>query len=195
MNIAFVLGNGVSRRGLPLNDLNKYGLIYGCNALFRDYTPNVLVATDRPIALHIEESGYAQTNKFYTRRPTEGSGALTIPKPYYGFSSGPVAVALAALDQHARIYMLGFDMGPDQTQKFNNLYASTEFYKTTGSQPTYTGNWVKQIRQICREFENTKFIRVCGATTARITELDAIRNLEHLSLAHFIERLNKGKDF
>ena len=195
MSIAFVLGNGVSRRGLPLNDLNKHGNIYGCNALFRDYTPNVLVATDRPIALHIEESGYAKTNKFYTRRPMEGSGALAIPKPYFGFSSGPVAVALAATEKHTKIYMLGFDMGPNETQHFNNLYASTEFYKTQGSPPTYTGNWVKQIRQICREFSDTKFVRVCGATTARITELDSIKNLEHLSLERFIDRLNKQKDF
>ena len=95
MDVAFVLGNGISRRGLPLNDMSKHGHIYGCNALFRDYIPHVLVATDKPIALHIEETGYPKTNKFYTRRPTKDSGALEIPRPYYGFSSGPVAVALA----------------------------------------------------------------------------------------------------
>jgi hypothetical protein len=195
MDVAFVLGNGVSRRGLPLNDMRKYGVIYGCNALFRDYVPDVLVATDKPIALHIEESGYPAANKFYTRRPTPGSGALTIPKPYFGFSSGPVATALAALEKYPRIYMIGFDLGPNESQKFNNLYASTEFYKIEGSNPTYTGNWVKQIRQICKEFPDSKFIRVCGNTTARLDELNTIKNMEHLPLARFIERLNKQKDF
>ena len=194
MDVAFVLGNGISRRGLPLNDMSKHGDIYGCNALFRDYTPKVLVATDKPIALHIEETGYSKTNKFYTRRPTDGSGALTIPKPYYGFSSGPVAVALAALERYPRIYMIGFDMGPDQNQTFNNLYAGTEFYKATGSHPTYTGNWVKQIMQICREFPTTKFIRICGPTTARLSELDGIKNMEHRPLQRFIEQLNKQED-
>jgi hypothetical protein len=195
MDIAFVLGNGISRRGLPLHDMSKYGHIYGCNALFRDFTPHVLVATDKPIAMHIEETGYPKTNKFYTRRPTEGSGALVIPKTYYGFSSGPVAVALAALERYPRIYLLGFDVGPNENQQFNNLYASTEFYKAEGSTATYTGNWTKQIKKICQDFQNTKFIRVCGNTTARLQELDTIKNLEHLPLARFVDRLNKLKDF
>ena len=195
MDVAFVLGNGISRRGLPLNDMSKHGHIYGCNALFRDYIPHVLVATDKPIALHIEETGYPKTNKFYTRRPTKDSGALEIPRPYYGFSSGPVAVALAAMERYPRIYMAGFDIGPTENKKFNNLYASTEFYKVEGSSPTYTGNWLKQIQQICKEFPNTKFIRICGPTTARLPELDGIKNMEHLPLARFIERLNKQKDF
>ena len=91
--------------------------------------------------------------------------------------------------------MIGFDLGPNQDQKFNNLYAGTEFYKGIGSNPTYTGNWVKQIQQICKEFPSTKFIRVVGPTTSRITELDAITNMEHLPMERFIERLNKQKDF
>lgn len=194
MSMAFVLGNGQSRSGLPLHDLKKHGSIYGCNALFRDFAPEVLVATDRPIAQHIEETGYSLKNKFYTRRPGAGTGAITIPNPYFGYSSGPVAVALAALAQHKKIYMLGFDLGPTENKKFNNLYANTEFYKESGATPTYTGNWVKQIQHICREFSETKFVRVCGKTTARLTELDAIRNMEHLSLEGFVERINNVKD-
>lgn len=194
MAAAFVLGNGISRRGLSLDNIQQFGPIYGCNALFREFTPTVLVATDKPIALHIEETGYPKQNKFYTRRPTEGAGGLTIPKPYFGFSSGPVAVALAALDQNKRIYMLGFDLGPTDDKKFNNLYAGTEFYKAPGSSPTYTGNWVKQIQQIAKDFPETCFIRVCGRTTARLPELDAIKNLNHLSLERFTERINNQKD-
>jgi hypothetical protein len=195
MSVAFVFGNGISRRGMPLSDIKQHGTIYGCNAMYRDFTPDVLVATDKPIALQIESSGYQLTNKFYTRRPTAGQGALEIPKPYFGFSSGPVATALAANDNHRRIYMIGFDMGPVDNKKFNNLYAGTEFYKHPDSPPTYTGNWTKQIQQICKEFAGTKFIRVCGPTTARLPELDGIPNMAHLPLDEFIDRLNKLKDF
>ena len=195
MSIAFVLGNGISRQGLPLNDIKTHGPIYGCNALYRDFVPDVLVSTDKPIALHIESQGYPLTNKFYTRRPTPGLGGFTIPKPYFGFSSGPVATALAALDNHRKIYMIGFDMGPTPDKKFNNLYAGSEFYKAPDSGPTYTGNWVKQVQQICRDFEDATFVRVCGKTTARISELDNISNLVHLPLNDFVDQLNKQKDF
>jgi hypothetical protein len=195
MSVAFVLGNGISRRGLPLNDLQQHGPIYGCNGLHRDFIPNVLVSTDSPIALHIEASGYPLEHTFYTRRPAPGKGGLAIPKPYFGFSSGPVATALAALDAHRKIYMIGFDMGPAEDKKFNNLYAGTEFYKKPDSPPTYTGNWVKQIQQICKTFGDTQFIRVCGPTTSRLAELDSIRNMKHLPLSELIDRLNKLKDF
>ena len=195
MSVAFVFGNGISRQGLPLHDIKQHGAIYGCNAIYRDFAPDVLVATDTPIALHIESTSYPLTNKFYTRRPTEGKGALPIPRPYFGFSSGPVATALAANDQHKKIYMIGFDLGPTESKKFNNLYAGTEFYKAPDSGPTYTGNWVKQIQQICKEFPGTTFVRVCGATTARLPEIDAIRNMAHMPLEGFIDLLNKQKDF
>jgi len=195
MSIAFVLGNGISRQGIPLDTLKTVGSIYGCNALFRDFTPDVLVATDKPIAMHIEETGYSKTNKFYTRKPTPGLGALELPEPYYAFSSGPAAVALAAQDKHRRIYLLGFDMGPTSDQKFNNIYANTEFYKAHGSVPTYTGNWVRQVKKICEEFPATTFVRVCGETTSRVQELDSINNLEHLPLERFQKRLNNEEDF
>jgi hypothetical protein len=190
MNTAFVIGNGISRNGLSLDKLKTHGPIYGCNALYRDFIPDVLVATDKPIAEHIENTGYPLTNKFYTRRPTPDLGALTVPKIYYGFSSGPIATALAAQDQYRKIYLVGFDMGPTKDNKFNNLYADSEFYKTTGSYPTYTGNWVKQIQKICKDFPETKFIRVVGPTTARPTELDGIKNMVHLPLEQFIQQLN-----
>mgnify|MGYP003348041320 FL=1 len=41
MAIAFVIGNGVSRLGVPLATLNTYGKIYGCNALYREFEPDV----------------------------------------------------------------------------------------------------------------------------------------------------------
>lgn len=195
MTVAFVLGNGVSRRGIPLNNLKDNGTLYGCNALYRDFTPDVLVATDKPIATLIQESGYSAENTFYTRRPLQNLGGKDIPKPYFGFSSGPVATALAASAGHARIYMIGFDMGPSPSNQFNNIYSNSEFYKRSDSPPTYTGNWVKQITQICKEFKETKFIRVCGPTTARLPDLEKINNLDHVPTAYILDRINKLKDF
>jgi hypothetical protein len=194
MTRAFVLGNGISRQGVDLQQLKKYGTIYGCNALYREFTPDVLVATDRAIAAHIEKSGYPLENKFYTRRPIPESGALLLPKEYYGYSSGPNACGLAALDHHVHIYLLGFDMGPTQDQKFNNIYAGSEFYKPVNSSPTYTGNWVKQIVKIAQDFPNANFIRLTGSTTAHISELDTIKNLTHQDLDDFIDRINNKKD-
>ena len=63
MTTAFVLGNGVSRQAVDLNRLKSLGKIYGCNALYRDFTPDILVATDKPIATEIQNSGYARSEE------------------------------------------------------------------------------------------------------------------------------------
>lgn len=195
MTRAFVLGNGISRRDVEITKLSSAGKIYGCNALYRDFTPDVLVATDRPIATQIQETGYAKKNKFYTRKPIEGLGALRLPQQYYGYSSGPNAVALAALDGASIIYMVGFDLGPTADEKFNNMYAGSEFYKQIDARPTYTGNWVKQICKITSDFAQTKFVRITGSTTAPISELLTISNLSHETMSTFLDRINNQKDF
>lgn len=194
MTTAFVLGNGVSRRSVDLNSLKPLGKIYGCNALHRDYVPDVLVATDRPIATAIQNSGYSKQHTFYTRRPLENSGALVVPHEYFGYSSGPIATGIAAIDGHHKIYMIGFDMGPDENNKINNLYVGTEFYRGENSPPTYTGNWIKQIIKVAKDYPRTQFIRVVGTTTATIKEFDPVFNIKHLDIDTFLARINNKKD-
>jgi len=194
MTTAFVLGNGISRRDISLTNLQQHGKIYGCNALYREYTPDVLVATDKPIATAIQESGYSAINRFHTRRPIAGLGAKEVPKPYFGYSSGPIATGLAALDQNQLIYLLGFDMGPSPTNTINNLYAGSEFYKQPDARPTFTGNWIKQLVRIMTDHKTVQFVRVVGPTTARIAELEAQLNLSHLDLDAFVTRINNKKD-
>lgn len=191
---AFVLGNGRSRSPIDVNRLLELGPVYGCNALYRTHTPTVLIATDRPISEQIQKSGYPKHNRFYTRRPLPDSGAHSLLKPYHGFSSGPNAMALAAHDGNRKIYLLGFDMGPAESGKFNNVYSDTEFYKTSNCPATYTGNWIKQICTIAKDFKNVVFIRVHGSTTTDIPEFSTIPNLEKLVYADFVARINTPKD-
>ena len=195
MAIAFVLGNGQSRRSIDPVDLKKHGKVYGCNALYRTFAPDCLVATDRPIAQEIQNSGYSLKNTFYTRRPLTNLGAKDIPKKYFGNSSGPVAIALAALDGHKKIYMLGFDMGPSSSGKFNNMYADTDFYKSSKDTATFTGNWIRQIQIICRDFPQHEFVRVIGDVTAPVPEIHGMPNLKSMPIAAFVDRLTTNYDF
>lgn len=194
MSRAFVLGNGQSRLALDINCLRAEGPIYGCNALYREFTPDVLVATDQPISHAIQNTGYSNSNRFYTRKPIPGLGAQRVPQPYYGYSSGPIAVALAAQDNNRAIYMIGFDLGPLRGDRFNNVYADTEFYKKSSSRPTYTGNWVRQIIKICKDFPDRNFIRVMGENTAEIPDFQRLTNMMHMPMLDFLHRINNTKD-
>jgi hypothetical protein len=194
MTVSFVLGNGRSRLEVNLYTVQQRGAIYGCNALYRDFRPDVLVSTDRPISERIQQEGYAAQNRMYTRKPMPGSGAMRVPQEYYGYSSGPIAVGQAALDGAIAIYMIGFDLGALPQERFNNVYADTEFYKKSSSRPTYTGNWVRQIRTICGHFPKRQFVRVMGDTTAEIAEFVNIPNMRSMAMAEFQDRINNCKD-
>ena len=191
---AFVLGNGISRQAVPVPMLMQHGTVYGCNAIYREHEVHVLVATDHPIANTIQRSGYSSQHRFYTRRPVPDLGGLSIPAQYFGFSSGPIAVSLAALDHQPRIYMLGFDLGPDEAGRFNNVYAGTEFYKNVGAAPTFTGNWIKQILKILADFPQQQFLRVCGPTTNSIKEFAVCSNYSEVMIEDFLDRINTLKD-
>jgi hypothetical protein len=188
MTTAFVFGNGVSRLNIPLTTLQSKGKIYGCNALYRDFTPHVLVATDPNIAEHIQHSQYALTNRFYTRKPILGLGGL--PVPHYRYSSGPNAVAIAVSDECLPIYLIGFDMASVQEETFNNVYAGTEYYKPTNSTPTYSGNWENQLYHIIETNWNRGFIRVLGETSSRNTRLDTLKNYSTMEITKFLIMIN-----
>ena len=44
MTVAFVIGNGESRKDIDLYPLKNYGKVYACNAMFRHFEPHYLVA-------------------------------------------------------------------------------------------------------------------------------------------------------
>jgi len=194
MGPAFVLGNGISRQQIDLNLLKTLGRVYGCNAIYREFEPDVLISTDLPISERIQHEGYSRTHTHYTRKPLPDSGSMRIAQQYFGYSSGPAAVGQSALDGARAIYLIGFDMGPNRTGRFNNIYADTEFYKKSSANPTFTGNWVRQIKQIAKDFPKASFFRVVGDTTADLSDLRSIANMAHMPMADFLNRINNTKE-
>ena len=57
--IYFCFGNANSRKGLDLDKYKEHGTVVGCNAIYRDFTPDILVALDAQIAHEVYRSGYA----------------------------------------------------------------------------------------------------------------------------------------
>ena len=70
----FCIGNGESRQGFDLEKLRQHGKIYGCNALYRDFMPDVLTSVDHGIMHEIYHSGVAQKIPCYFRDWTKVPG-------------------------------------------------------------------------------------------------------------------------
>ena len=63
----FCIGNGESRIGFDLEKLRPHGKIYGCNAIYRDFMPDVITAVDHGIMHEIYHAGVAQKIPCYFR--------------------------------------------------------------------------------------------------------------------------------
>ena len=83
MSRVICLGNGESRLGIDLDGLRQYATIWGCNALYRDWTPDRLVCVDIEMSHEIYRSGYAFKNVVYfrdwNRLPEEAYENIVVP--------------------------------------------------------------------------------------------------------------------
>ena len=131
---SFVLGNGLSRQPVDLNALKHYGKVYGCNALYREYDPDYLIAVDVKMVLEINKHKYQLRNDQVWTNPNKAyttMSKLNFFQPSKGWSSGPTALWLASQHGPKQIFILGFDYtGKDGGNHFNNIYADTENYKS-----------------------------------------------------------------
>jgi hypothetical protein len=195
-NRAAVIGNGPSRLKFNLTWLKKYsGLLgadtlqtYGCNALYRDFTPDFLLAIgNNGIVQEIADSGYTDNNIVYSN----AIHLLEYPNKFYLIphdsyaDAGTTALYLAAFDGHKQIYMLGFD-GQD-TPGFNyNVYADTNGYDNTHSL-VLDDKWVKSAKSIFDTFDDIEFIRVNERGLDRIPDLwKYCTNFKQISFLDFI---------
>jgi hypothetical protein len=192
MSAAFILGNGKSRLLVDLTKLSPLGATYGCNWLCKTFSPDCLVATDRPIADAIQQSGYAQKHRFHTRKPIVDLGGKHLSNDYKGFSSGPNAAALACIDGHSDIYLIGMDLGTTNGM-FNNVYVDTQFYKKELDPPTYAGNWINQLVKLTEDYPNRQFYRVEGVESAFVKQFGKIDNMKIISMQSFLEMVNTAR--
>ena len=160
-DVAFVLGNGKSRLNVDPKNFQERGTVYGCNALYREFAPDYLVAVDVKMVNEIIASGYHRTHQVWTNANKGVTSKVNINffSPHKGWSSGPTALWFASTHTYQTIYILGFDY-QGAGGKFNNVYADTFNYKKSTDAPTFHGNWLSQTEKVIKEFRQIKFVRV-----------------------------------
>jgi hypothetical protein len=194
-NRAVAIGNGSSRLKFPLQYLkNPAGLLgadtvqtYGCNALYRDFTPDFLVASGNDIVKEIARSRYINTNIVYTR----SMHLLEYPNKFYLIpydpyaDAGTTAIYLAAFDGHKKIYMLGFD-GQTNPKSNDNVYAGTNGYDAKIAD--ITGNkWVQHRKVIFNTYDDVDFVWVTESGRSPVPAiLKSSTNFRQISHRDFV---------
>lgn len=183
---AFVLGNGLSRQEINAAKLLDLGVVYGCNAQYREFNPDYLIAVDVKMVNEIIDSGYNKENSVWTN-PNKGvksNTSINFFSPHKGWSSGPTALWFSATNSHKKIYIFGFDF-QGINGKFNNVYADTFNYKRSQDAATYYGNWLNQTEKVVSQFKTIEFVRVIQPENFIPDKLQKMSNLSHMTYKDF----------
>lgn len=191
MNRAFVLGNGRSRMNIDLNKIHQHGKIYGCNALYREFVPDYLIAVDTKMITEIVREKFHLDNEVWTnrRKTTELHNGINFFNKTRGWSSGPTALDFASTHGFDEIYILGFDYSGIKDNRVNNVYTGTENYKKINDPATFFGNWVNQTNMCIKLNPGIRYIRVLARDQEFIPDqLKGIENLKHEFIEEFKEK-------
>jgi len=201
-SIAFVLGNGESRRGIDIDELKQKGTVFACNGVYRTHRPDWLVAVDPKMMLEIAETDYVVHNKVYSNYNNQYNkhqnllDHVTWSKPSLGWSSGPTALKLACDKGHKEIYILGFDYQGHQVSpaksryQFNNVFKDTRNYKKSNDEATFYGNWMNQTKRCLTDYKDVKFHRVIPKNWFKPKDIDWYDNLDHINIDEFLLDFN-----
>ena len=163
---AFILGNGPSRLVVDLDKLKPQGTIWGCNALYRDFTPHYLVSVDKAMQDEIHASGYCEKHQVIFRQTPTGRYPYNFHKNIYVYNTGKqvpnnsgVGALYFALKQgHRKIYLLGFDFKTPELGEVQNIYKGTRNYKSSPRYrepiPRCISDWIE------KNYKTVEFIRV-----------------------------------
>ena len=200
--VAFVLGNGESRKGIDIDDLKKHGTVFACNGVYRTDKPDFLIAVDPKMVLEIAESDYLLQNKVYSNFNAQYNKNPKILenvqwfKPSLGWSSGPTALRMACDHGFKEIYILGFDYqglsegGKNNRFKVNNLFKDSRNYKKGNEQATFFGNWMNQTKKCLQDFKDVQFHRVIPTGWYQPKDLAWKGNIDHPSTEEFLDKFN-----
>ena len=110
----FVLGNGPSRKNIDPSKLN--GTVIGCNACHRDFTPDVICATDAGIISEIIDSGFDGdcyfTHNSWNLLPAESYDGLK-----YGLDGNEIETYRRFDDKHF-VYISGLDKNCSEGENY-----------------------------------------------------------------------------
>ena len=190
---AFVLGNGTSRKEINNQKLKNYGVVYGCNALYREFAPDHLVCVDTKMITEINDAQYQHKHNVWSNRNklTERTPNVKLMDPNKGWSSGHTALLLASQHGYKTIYILGFDyVGIGENKEFvNNIYAGSKNYKGTKDRATYYGNWQRQTMMCINQFPRTKYYRIQKSKNDYVPDhLKDLSNLSHITVEDFAKK-------
>ncbi len=188
---AICLGNGKSRTAYStkqFDNTNKrkilryYNVMYGCNAVYRDWQPDFLfvskqlMAAQIPIEMHDVSFASQEIMRRYDNFNLMPGGSR--------MDAGSSAAYLAAFHGAKRVFLFGYDGQPDP-EKNNNIYAGSDFYDDEQTKINDI-SWVRNLQNVFETYDDVEFIRVTTDQNPSYRCLHKSPNYKTVSFKQFI---------
>lgn len=200
---AVCIGNGESRKEFDLTFIGAHrgGLLaadklqsYGCNALYRDFTPDFLIAVGDTIIQEIATSDYCADNIVYTN----AASVLQYPGKFYlipqniSIDAGAIAAYMACFDGHKKVFLLGYDQYDDAVGRYNNVYKDTNGYLT--SNDTQNARFLSlSLLNVIQTYGDVDFVRVMPTADHWVPPaLTPVLNFRQISYTDFVKEADIG---
>jgi hypothetical protein len=187
--IAFIIGNGTSRKPIDLYSLVGKGTIYGCNALYRSFNNwDYLVAIDDGMIDELIRINFENGEVIIP--PLEERFESAEYSPNRRRSNAGMNAMLESIRRGAKfLYCLGFDFILDGDISVDNIYKNTANYGPE-THANISDNYyrIKYLEWFIGKYPEVTFIFVVpnGANVKRVDG----KNVIGMSIDSFIKKVN-----
>ena len=183
---AVAIGNGPTRKVFDLSHIanHKAGLggadrlqSYGCNQLYKEFTPDFLIAVGDENVKDIVDSGYCANNIVYAN----GDALLSYPGKFYlvpqnvYYDAGSLAAYMACFDGHKKVFLLGYDSYTAQQDHPNQTF------------------FMQTMSTVIKAYSDVDFVRVMPVDTYSVnSEFDRLPNFRQINYRAFVLEADIG---
>lgn len=188
---AICLGNGLSRQNYTTKQfentnkrkiLKYYNVMYGCNAIYRDWQPDFLIVTNQILAAKISTEMHNIT--FAPQEIMRRYKNLNLIPGAQRLDAGSAAAYLAAFHGAKRVFLYGYD-GQQIEGVNNNVYANTECYSSE-SENVNDRDWIKNLKNVIETYNDVEFFRVAPTAQDSYRVLQRLPNYNVIDFRKFI---------
>ena len=199
---AIAIGNGETRKDFDLKFIasHKGGILaanklqsYGCNALYRDFAPDFLIAVGDTIVKEIAESDFTTDHIVYAN----GEYIQAYPGKFYlipqnvSYDAGALAVYMACFDGHKKIFLMGYD-GCHGHSPVNNIYKDTNGYPSSGELQDEIF-WNKSLTTVIATYNDVEFVSVMPTKNWYANDdFHRLTNFRQISFRDFVIEADLG---
>lgn len=200
-SIAHVIGNSKSRKDFDLNLLTgqtggadgvrSVGQTYGCNLLYKDFSPDFLICINKSICADIAETNYAKENIVYSsvKNIMTNEGNFHLYPQLYTANAGTLALRLACADGHKKIFLLGMTTynQPDD----NIYYGQHDVYKDVNIEGT-NDKFISDCCKVFLTYDDVEFYYIAKDIGLMPEAYSWVPNVQEISVLQYYNLASLG---